>query len=228
MLATKKSFKDVEVEWTRKDGTLTKARCSGLLVKDEGDEEASFEVVAEDATEKRLLERQLPVAQKMEAVGRLSGGIAHDFNNLLGVIIGYSQVLKKKLDVTNPLREHAEEIEKAGQRAASLTRQLLAFSRQQVLAPAVLDLNALLTDLGKMLPRLIGEDVELALQLDPRIGRVKADQSQIEQVVMNLVVNARDALPRGGKLVIETANVILTKALQGGSIPVRDRKRDRT
>jgi two-component system, cell cycle sensor histidine kinase and response regulator CckA len=212
MLATKKSFKDVEVEWKRKDGTLTKARCSGLLVKDEGEEEAYFEVFAEDATEKRLLERQLQVAQKMEAVGRLSGGIAHDFNNLLGVIIGYSQVLKKKLDVTNPLREHAEEIEKAGQRAASLTRQLLAFSRQQVLAPAVLDLNALLTDLGKMLPRLIGEDVELALQLDPRIGRVKADQSQIEQVVMNLVVNARDALPQGGRLVIETKNVNLTPA----------------
>jgi two-component system, cell cycle sensor histidine kinase and response regulator CckA len=212
LLAKRKSFKDVEVEWKRKDGTLTKARCSGLLVKDEGEEEAYFEVFAEDATEKRLLERQLQVAQKMEAVGRLSGGIAHDFNNLLGVIIGYSQVLKKKLGEANPLREHAEEIEKAGQRAASLTRQLLAFSRQQVLAPAVLELNALLTDLGKMLPRLIGEDVELALQLDPRIGRVKADQSQIEQVVMNLVVNARDALPRGGRLVIETANVNLDEA----------------
>jgi two-component system cell cycle sensor histidine kinase/response regulator CckA len=212
LLATKQSFKDVEVEWKRKDGTLTKARCSGLLVKDEGEEEAYFEVFAEDATEKHLLERQLQVAQKMEAVGRLSGGIAHDFNNLLGVIIGYSQVLKKKLEIANPLREHAEEIEKAGQRAASLTKQLLAFSRQQVLAPAVLDLNALLTDLGKMLPRLIGEDVELALQLDPRIGRVKADQSQIEQVVMNLVVNARDALPQGGRLVIETKNITLTPA----------------
>jgi two-component system, cell cycle sensor histidine kinase and response regulator CckA len=212
LLATRNNFKDVEVEWKRRDGTLTKARCSGLLVKDEGEEEAYFEVFAEDATEKRLLERQLRVAQKMEAVGRLSGGIAHDFNNLLGVIIGYSQVLKKKLGEANPLREHAEEIEKAGQRAASLTRQLLAFSRQQVLAPAVLELNALLTDLGKMLPRLIGEDVELALQLDPRIGRVKADQSQIEQVVMNLVVNARDALPQGGRLVIETANVNLDHA----------------
>ena len=212
LLATRNNFKDVEVEWKRRDGTLTKARCSGLLVKGEGEEEAYFEVFAEDATEKRLLERQLQVAQKMEAVGRLSGGIAHDFNNLLGVIIGYSQVLKKKLGETNPLREHAEEIEKAGQRTASLTRQLLAFSRQQVLAPAVLELNALLTDLGKMLPRLIGEDVELALQLDPRIGRVKADQSQIEQVVMNLVVNARDALPQGGRLVIETANVNLDDA----------------
>jgi two-component system, cell cycle sensor histidine kinase and response regulator CckA len=211
-LAARKSFKDIEVEWKRKDGALTKARCSGLLVKDEAEEEAFFEVFAEDVTEKRLLERQLQLAQKMEAVGRLSGGIAHDFNNLLGVIIGYSEVLKKKLDVSNPLREHAEEIEKAGQRAASLTRQLLAFSRQQVLAPAVLNLNALLTDMGKMIPRLIGEDVELALQLDSKLKLVKADQSQIEQVVMNLVVNARDALPQGGRLVIETANVSLTPA----------------
>src|SRR6202167_4159831 len=177
-LAARKSFKDIEVEWKRKDGSLTKARCSGLLVKDEAEEEAYFEVFAEDVTEKRLLERQLQLAQKMEAVGRLSGGIAHDFNNLLGVIIGYSEVLKKKLDVSNPLREHAEEIEKAGQRAASLTRQLLAFSRQQVLAPAVLNLNALLTDMGKMIPRLIGEDVELALQLDSKLKLVKADQSQ--------------------------------------------------
>jgi two-component system, cell cycle sensor histidine kinase and response regulator CckA len=212
LLATEKGFKDVEVEWTRKDGTLTKARCSGLLVTDEAEQDAYFEVFAEDATEKRLLERQLQLAQKMEAIGRLSGGIAHDFNNLLGVIIGYSEVLKKRLAVTDPLREHAEEIEKAGQRAASLTRQLLAFSRQQVLAPAVLNLNALLTDLGKMLPRLIGEDVELALKLEPKLGLVKADQSQIEQVVMNLVVNARDALPRGGRLVVETSNVTLNHA----------------
>lgn len=212
LLATEKGFKDVEVEWKRKDGTLAKARCSGLLVRDEAEQEAHFEVFAEDATEKRLLERQLQLAQKMEAVGRLSGGIAHDFNNLLGVIIGYSEVLKKRLKISDPLREHAEEIEKAGQRAASLTRQLLAFSRQQVLAPAVLNLNALLTDLGKMLPRLIGEDVELALKLDPKIGLVKADQSQIEQVVMNLVVNARDALPQGGRLVVETANVTLNQA----------------
>jgi two-component system, cell cycle sensor histidine kinase and response regulator CckA len=209
LLASHRNFKDVEVDWKRKDGTLAKARCSGLVVKDKGEDAAYLEVFAEDVTEKRMLERQLQVAQKMEAVGRLSGGIAHDFNNLLGVIIGYSQVLKKRLDVSSPLWEHAEEIEKAGRRAASLTRQLLAFSRQQVLAPTVLNLNALLADMGKMIPRLIGEDLELALQLDSEIGRVKADQSQIEQVVMNLVVNARDALPDGGKLVIQTANVAL-------------------
>ncbi|HXQ25410.1 MAG TPA: PAS domain S-box protein [Candidatus Acidoferrales bacterium] len=212
LLASQESFRDVEVEWKRKDGTLAKARCSGRLVKNQGEEGDYFEVFAEDITEQRLLERQLRVAQKMEAIGRLSGGIAHDFNNLLGVIIGYSQVLKHKLGAGNGLFEHAEEIEKAGQSAASLTRQLLAFSRQQVLAPAVMNLNSLLSDMGKMLPRLIGEDIELALRLDPGLGRVKADQSQVEQVLMNLAVNARDALPQGGKLTIETANVTLDDA----------------
>jgi two-component system cell cycle sensor histidine kinase/response regulator CckA len=207
--AAQKSFKDLEVEWKRKDGRIARARCSGLLVREPDEGKTYIEVFAEDVTETRSLERQLQVAQKMEAVGRLSGGIAHDFNNLLSVIIGYSQVLKKRLDETNPLREHAEEIEKAGQRAAALTRQLLAFSRQQVLSPAPLSLNALITDLGKMIPRLIGEDIELLLQLDPAIGSVVADPGQIEQVVMNLVVNARDAMPNGGKLSIETANVIL-------------------
>jgi len=212
LLAGQENFRDVEVEWRRKDGTLALARSSGRLVKNQGEEGDYFEVFAEDVTEQRLLERQLRVAQKMEAIGRLSGGIAHDFNNLLGVIIGYSQILKRKLGISDGLFEHAEEIEKAGQRAASLTRQLLAFSRQQVLAPAVLNLNTLLSDMGKMLPRLIGEDIELALKLDPAIGRVKADQSQVEQVLMNLAVNARDALPQGGKLTIETANVTLDDA----------------
>ena len=170
---------------------------------------AYFEVFAEDVTEKRVLERQLRMAQKMEAIGRLSGGIAHDFNNLLGVIIGYSRVLKKALGANNALCEHALEIEKAGQRAASLTKQLLAFSRQQVLTPAVLNLNTLASDMEKMLPRLLGEDIEVSLALDPELGSVKADQSQIEQVIMNLAVNARDAMPAGGKLKIRTANVEL-------------------
>ena len=212
LVASQRSFKDLEIDWKRKDGRITALRCRGILVKGPGDEGACVEVFTEDVTEKRSLERQLQVAQKMEAIGRLSGGIAHDFNNLLGVIIGYSQVLKKRLEPENPLRDHAEEIEKAGQRAASLTRQLLAFSRQQVLAPTILNLNALLADMGKMLPRLIGEDIELILQLDPGLGSVKADQSQLEQVVMNLAVNARDAMPKGGKLAITTANVNLDEA----------------
>jgi PAS domain S-box-containing protein len=204
-----KEFTDVEVEWKRKDGTPIRARCTGWWVGDTEAVAGYFEIFAEDVTEKWLLERQLRMAQKMEAVGRLSGGIAHDFNNLLGVIIGYSQVLKRTLPPGTPFLEHAEEIEKAGQRAASLTRQLLAFSRQQVLAPAVLDLNSLIAEMEKLLPRLIGENIEIVVALDPGIGRVKADQGQIEQVIMNLVVNARDAMPQGGKVIITTANALL-------------------
>jgi nitrogen-specific signal transduction histidine kinase/CheY-like chemotaxis protein len=160
-------------------------------------------------TEKRVLERQLRTAQKMEAIGRLSGGIAHDFNNHLGVIIGYSRVLKRQLGENNSLCEHALEIEKAGERAASLTKQLLAFSRQQVLTPAVLNLNTLTADMEKMLPRLLGEDIEVSLILDPGLSNVKADQGQIEQVIMNLAVNARDAMPEGGKLKVQTTNAVL-------------------
>jgi PAS domain S-box-containing protein len=206
LLDRTKEIKDIEMEWNRQDGTSITVRCSGHCVHDENGLPTHFEVFAEDVTEKRVLERQLRMAQKMEAIGRLSGGIAHDFNNLLGVIIGYSRVLKKALGAGNALCEHALEIEKAGERAASLTKQLLAFSRQQVLTPAILDLNALTTDMEGMLPRLLGEDVKVSLQLDPELGSVKADQSQIEQIIMNLAVNARDAMPNGGQLKIRTAN----------------------
>ena len=200
-----KEFKDVAVELRRKDGNKITVRCRGRSVTDpEG--LPSFDVFAEDVTEKRILERQLQMAAKMEAVGRLSGGVAHDFNNLLGVIIGNSQLFKRKLDPQSPLREHAEEIEKAGQRAAALTRQLLAFSRQQVLTPAVLNLNDLVADMLKMLPRLIGEDIAVSTSLAADLGRVKADHGQIEQVIMNLAVNARDAMPSGGQLRVEAAN----------------------
>jgi two-component system, cell cycle sensor histidine kinase and response regulator CckA len=206
-LAESKELKDIEMEWKRSNGVPIVVRCSGhrVDVKDGGP--GYFEVFAEDGTEKRTLERQLRMAQKMEAIGRLSGGIAHDFNNLLGVIIGYSGVLKKSLDKSQPTYEYATEIEKAGQRAASLTRQLLAFSRQQVLTPSVLSLNSLVSDMEKMLPRLLGEDINVSLSMDPELGNVKADQSQIEQVIMNLAVNARDAMPSGGKLHIQTANI---------------------
>jgi two-component system, cell cycle sensor histidine kinase and response regulator CckA len=212
LLGSVGEFKDVEVDWKRKDGTPITVRCSGRYIHENEGGTPSFEAFAEDVTERRVLERQLRMAAKMEAVGRLSGGIAHDFNNLLGVIIGYSQVLRRRLGPDNPLHEHAEEVEKAGQRAVSLTRQLLAFSRQQILSPVVLDPNALVTDMEKMLPRLLGEDIVVTIQLDPELGRVKADQGQIEQVVMNLAVNARDAMPGGGKLVIATSNVELDQA----------------
>jgi two-component system, cell cycle sensor histidine kinase and response regulator CckA len=213
-------FKDLEVEWKRKDGAFVTVLCSGWPVKD--DYETDFEIFAEDVTERRVLEKQLRMAQRMEAVGRLSGGIAHDFNNLLGVIIGYIQVMKRNLAPGNPSYEYAEEIEKASQRAVSLTRQLLAFSRQQVLEPVVLNLNALMSDMEKMLPRLIGEDVQLNLALDPAGGQVKADPGQIEQVVMNLAVNARDAMPEGGELTVRTRNVDLDEAFtreHPGSVP---------
>lgn len=209
LLTRADEIKDVEMEWQRQDGTPITVRCSGRRTNDENGVPAYFEVFAEDVTEKRVLEKQLRMAQKMEAIGRLSGGIAHDFNNLLGVIIGYSRVLKKELGPDNPLSEHAFEVEKAGQRAASLTKQLLAFSRQQVLTPAIVNLNTLAADMEKMLPRLLGEDIEVSLSLNPELGNVKADQSQIEQVIMNLAVNARDAMPMGGKLKIQTANVTL-------------------
>src|SRR5258708_35315044 len=143
----------------------------------------------------------------MEGIGRLSGGIAHDFNNLLGVNIGYSGVLKKSLDKSQPTYEYATEIEKAGQRAASLTRQLLAFSRQQVLTPSVLSLNSLVSDMEKMLPRLLGEDIHVALSLDAELGNVQAAQSQIEQVIVNWAANARVAMPPEGRVHIKTANI---------------------
>src|SRR6266851_2053167 len=211
-LAESKEMKDVELERKRRDGQPIVVRCSGHRVDDKDGGPGDLEVFAEDVTERRALERQLRMAQKMEAIGRLSGGIAHDFNNLLGVIIGYSGVLKKSLDPKQPSYEHAEEIEKAGRRAASLTRQLLAFSRQQVLTPSILSLNTLVSDMEKMLPRLLGEDIEVSLSLGSELGNVKADQSQIEQVIMNLAVNARDAMPTGGNLKIQTANVELDQA----------------
>jgi PAS domain S-box-containing protein len=159
-----------------------------------------------DLTAQKRLEEQLQQAQKMEAVGRLAGGIAHDFNNLLTAISGYGEFLSAALE-DERLRRHAEEIEKASARAAALTSQLLAFSRRQVLQPRVLDLNAVVHDMDMMLRRLIGEDVELVILLDPELGAVCADPTQLEQVIVNLAVNARDAMPGGGALTIETSNV---------------------
>jgi CheY-like chemotaxis protein len=145
----------------------------------------------------------------MEAVGRLAAGVAHDFNNLLTVVIGYSDLLLQRLSADDRMRPRMEEIKKAGDRAAYLTRQLLAFSRKQVLQPQILDLNSLVMNVDQMLRRVIGEDIELVTHLPPGLGRVKADPGQIEQVIMNLAVNARDAMPQGGQLTLEAANVEL-------------------
>ncbi|MDB4945920.1 MAG: domain S-box protein [Labilithrix sp.] len=155
------------------------------------------------------LEGQLRQAQKMEAVGRLAGGVAHDFNNVLSVILSYAELMLDTLSPDDPMRDDVDEIQKAGNRAADLTRQLLMFSRKQVLAPKVIDLNDLLAKMDKMLQRILGEDIELRFVAGERLGRLRADPSSIEQVVMNLVVNARDAMPTGGKLTIETSNVEL-------------------
>jgi len=175
-----------------------------------------FSTIMRDLTERRKLEAQLHHSQKMEAIGQLAGGVAHDFNNLLTIISGYSEVLLARLPATDPASRLLQEIHKAGERAAALTRQLLAFSRKQIIQPKVLDLNALVSEVGKMLRRVIGEDLTLTTVLSPRLGQVKADPGQIEQVLMNLAVNARDAMPQGGKFTIETANVELDQnSIQG-------------
>jgi len=166
------------------------------------------------------LQDQLRQSQKMEAIGRLAGGIAHDFNNLLTVIKGYSQLSLVEIKEGDPLRGDIEEIKNAADRAADLTRQLLAFSRRQIMEMKVLDLNDLLKNLDKMLRRVIGEDIELVTPLAEDLGRVKADPGQIEQVIMNLSVNARDAMPEGGKLTIETANVELDGAYARNHVAV--------
>ena len=166
-------------------------------------------------------EEQLRQSQKMEAVGKLAGGIAHDFNNLLTAITGYSDLTLRDLDIDSPFYAKVTEIKKAGDRAASLTRQLLAFSRRQILQPKVLDLNLVIPDVEKMLRRLIGEDVVLRTVLDPALGQVKADPGQIEQILMNLCVNARDAMPNGGRLTIETGNVSLQQSYRNQQVSLR-------
>jgi two-component system cell cycle sensor histidine kinase/response regulator CckA len=165
--------------------------------------------INEDVTEKKSLEAQLIQSQKMEAIGTLAGGVAHDFNNMLSAIIGYSDFLLMKMDKKDQYRSFIEEIKKAGNRAASLTGQLLAFSRKQVLEKTLLDLNDVIRDMEKMLKRLIGEDIILSTSFEPSLAPVEADKGQFEQIVMNLVINARDAMPGGGKLIIKTGNVTI-------------------
>jgi nitrogen-specific signal transduction histidine kinase/CheY-like chemotaxis protein len=166
-------------------------------------------VVAQDISERRNLEHQLRQAQKMEAIGRLAGGVAHDFNNLLMVIKGHTELLLNVLSPSDHVARKIEQIDRSADRAATLTRQLLAFSRMQVLQPQVINLNSVVEEMAKLLPRLIGEDIELVVRTDEELGTIRADASQMEQIIMNLAVNARDAMPNGGKFVIETCNIDL-------------------
>jgi two-component system, cell cycle sensor histidine kinase and response regulator CckA len=198
------SFETVQC---RKDGSEIYLETNGALVDYKG--RKALLSINRDITERKLLEEQFRQSQKMEAVGRLAGGIAHDFNNLLTAIIGYSQLALRSIDRENPLRNHFEEIEKAGKRATTLTNKLLAFSRKQVIQPRVMNLNHAISDIEKMLARLIGENIEISLFLHDTLWPVKADLGQVEQILVNLAVNARDAMPQGGKLVIETLNVTL-------------------
>ncbi len=199
----------VEHHIQRPDGTLRFVRAIGEAARDAHGNIIGVIGTLQDITEQRRLEEQFLQAQKLETVGRLAGGIAHDFNNLLTVINGYCDLLLSRVDPSTPIYRPLGDIRKAGERAASLTQQLLAFSRKQIIQPAVLDLNGVAKEVEDMLRRLLGEDVTLEMRLGCSLGRVRADAGQIHQILMNLVVNARDAMPGGGTLVIETADVEL-------------------
>jgi len=192
----------------RKDGRTVDVKVYGVPLLNDGRLIGVYGIY-EDVSEQRKLEEQLRLAQKMEAIGQLAGGVAHDFNNLLTSILGYSELVAARLQSDPAALEEVEEIKRAGESAAGLTRQLLAFSRRQVLEPKVLELNAIVGSVEKMLRRLIGENIDLVTTLDPSLARVRADAGQIEQVIMNLAINSRDAMPQGGRLTIETANVEL-------------------
>ena len=204
-----------ECEAIRKDGNRVPIEVSSRLIYENG-VPVAVQGSARDITERKRAEEalrasqlQLQQSQKLEAIGQLAGGVAHDFNNMLTAIIGYTDLSLRRVGLENPIRRNLEETKKAAERAASLVRQLLAFSRKQILEPKVLDLNDVVKDMHKMLTRLIGENIKLATRLETDLGSVKADPCQVEQIIVNLVVNARDAMPRGGRVTIETANVSL-------------------
>src|SRR5438132_2120145 len=195
----------IEVRWKRKDGAAITVRLSGRAVTSVEEPDEVLEIIAEDVTERRVLEDQFRQAQKMEAVGRLAGGVAHDFNNLLMVISGHTEVLIEQIESGNPLHQKVQAIQQAADRATTLTRQLLAFSRKQLLELKVVDVNSIVADMERLLRPLIGENIDLTTKLTPNVGHTRADAGQLEQVIMNLVVNAKDAMPDGGRILIQTS-----------------------
>ncbi|PYS24865.1 MAG: hybrid sensor histidine kinase/response regulator [Acidobacteria bacterium] len=212
-----------DIEIIAKDGRRVPVEVNTKYVYQNG-VAAGVQGIARDVTERKQLEDQLRQSQKMEAIGQLAGGVAHDFNNLLTAINGYSSLALQRINPENPIKSYLEEIKKAGDRAANLTRQLLAFGRKQILQPVPLNLNDIVSDMNKMLRRLIGEDIDLTASLNPKLKAIKADPGQIEQVLVNLVVNARDAMPSGGHLTIETMTVELDSEYTGkrlGVVPGR-------
>lgn len=219
-LRTNSSVEGYEVEWKTKSGETIVTRLSGSVVTVDGSR-SEYEMIAEDVTNHRALEEQLRQSQKMEAIGRLAGGIAHDFNNLLTIIKGQSELLMDELPAGGPVRKEVQGVIRAADRAASLTRQLLAFSRRQLLTPRILDLNSVISNMQNMLGRLLGEDIRLSTTLDPNIGLVKADPNQIEQVIMNLAVNARDAMPAGGSLSMITSKMEVKKEFRRGDVRLK-------
>lgn len=216
------SVRDFEVMLHRKDGTQVDCSVSAIARRADDGIFLGYRAIVRDITEQKRLELQLRLSQRLEAVGRLAGGVAHDFNNLLMVIMGGCALLERDLDSEHPeQRREIEEIKLAANRAGDLTRQLLAFSRRQVLRPRMLDLNCVVSDLEKMLPRVIGEDIELRTVLERELGSVKADPAQIEHVIMQLAVNARDAMRDGGVLTVETANVELDEEYARRHVPTQ-------
>ncbi len=205
-------FRQVEAEWRRKDGGIITVRLTGKAVPGNGSPVEYFEIFAEDITERRTLERQLLQSQKMDAIGRLAGGVAHDFNNLLSVILGHTEILDRRFGQEIGPRKNIQAIQQAAEKAASLTSQLLAFSRKQMIEPRIVDLNAAILEMERLVRRLMREDIELSARLDPSIGPIRIDPGQLDQVLMNLIINARDSITSSGRILLETSNVELDQA----------------